>query len=173
MYCFFMYRKYGIPQRAMDGGADIYMAPRPGLEPGTNGLTVELTNRLFRGNSKNFKGIFDSNPPSHSRSEPIPKFTYDLLSKLNPNLWLQISRKPALARNYARPNYEPNPNRFRNRDCNFFADRSCPDSPSLRGGAGPVGQRPSLPEISHRRTLRGTLGQTGWGGVLRVSAMPH
>ncbi len=59
-----MYRKYGIPQRAMDGGADIYMAPRPGLEPGTNGLTVRVTLIFHSSNLKNFKGIFDLNSPS-------------------------------------------------------------------------------------------------------------
>ncbi len=115
MYCFFMYRKYGIPQRAMYGGADIYMAPRLGLEPGTNGLTVQVTLIFHRSNLKNFKGIFDSNPPSHSRSEPIPKFTYDSSTKLNPNLWLLCARKPVPARNYGRPNYGPKPNWFLNR----------------------------------------------------------
>ena len=64
MYCFFMYRKYGIPQRAMDGGADIYMAPRPRLEPGTNGLTVRCSDGFNGRNPKNFKGIFDLNSPS-------------------------------------------------------------------------------------------------------------
>ena len=40
------------------------MAPRPGLEPGTNGLTVELTLRFHWCKLKNFKGIFHSNSPS-------------------------------------------------------------------------------------------------------------
>ncbi len=76
MYCFFMYRKYGIPQRAMDGGADIYMAPRPGLEPGTNGLTVQLTLCFHWCKLKNFMGFSNSNSsfirnPSLSRKSPM------------------------------------------------------------------------------------------------------
>ena len=129
-----MYRKYGqifapsnictstilggrISQRATDGGAHMDLAPRAGLEPATNGLTAQATLCFYRSNLKNFKGCFDSNSPCHSGSEPIPKFTYDSLPKLNPNLWLRTSRKPVPARNYGKSNYNPKPNRFRNREC--------------------------------------------------------
>ena len=69
------------------------MAPRPGLEPGTNGLTVRVTLIFHRSNLKNFKGIFDSNPPSHSRSETIPKFTYDSLAMIIPELMASVCPK--------------------------------------------------------------------------------
>jgi len=65
------------------------MAPRPGLEPGTNGLTVQVTPGLHRFNSKNSKRFSDVSLLSYPKSEPIPKLPYESLPKLNSNLWLQ------------------------------------------------------------------------------------
>ena len=68
------------------------MAPRAGLEPATNGLTVQITHGFNWGKLKNPMGFSNAESSSHSKSEPIPKLPYDSLPESNPNLCLRCSR---------------------------------------------------------------------------------
>ena len=51
----------------------ILLAPRPGLEPGTNGLTVQVTLCFYWVNLKNLMGFSDTPYSNNPKPEPIPK----------------------------------------------------------------------------------------------------
>jgi len=91
------------------------MAPRAGLEPATNGLTVQKTQQKSRGKLKNYMGTSDAKFLRVSKPEPIPKHHYDSLPKLSPKLWLGADLWLFLSWSYGKPNYDPNPKRSRNR----------------------------------------------------------
>jgi len=100
------------------------MAPRVGLEPTTNGLTVELTQSLCSGNPKKFKRFSYSNFPA-IRNPSLYRNLPVRVDRKTSNLWLSSWRESVLTTLYICSNHTRTRTGPESFSKNYRSDRTC------------------------------------------------